>query len=95
MLFYVDAFWPKKLKEQLAELEEIAVPVKLPSCGGLNATAIFKFVAVLLMLVGTTAVYIVPQVRVLHSSVCSCSVHILVLWHRVKFWRRQEMLCVV
>ena len=76
------AFWPKRLKKQLAELEELAVPastVKIPSFQGLNISAVFKLSAVLLILAAVVHGYIVPQVRVRLMQACA------LVWFRSLF----------
>ena len=74
------AFWPKKMKKQLIELEDLVMTSRHhPTFQGLNVTAITKFLAVILMLAAVIPMYIMPQVRALHASSPSCSGHVFVL----------------
>ena len=59
--FYA-AFSPRRLKQELAEVEDLVLPASA-SLQGLDVGAAFRLAAALLMLAAVIPGYIVPQVR--------------------------------
>ena len=93
--FYA-AFSPRRLKQELAEVEDLVLPASA-SLQGLDVGAAFRLAAALLMLAAVIPGYIVPQVRLvrLQDLALPVSQHFRMLVCRAKSWRRRETPCAV